>query len=155
MLEIIRDQEDNSHVDHIDSKILDLILERYKDANAFFIEQIEMPEGMTIECKLYGPIMGDAPVRNEDVIYVQRPERKTRGISWPTRIVNESIRPTRILTVIAGPHKDEATGKEYECVLYTCYGGPLAPQEPGDPDIKPEKIEESKAFWAEHALSSI
>lgn len=40
-------------------------------------------------------------------------------------------------------------------ILYTAFGGPLAPREPGDPDLPAEERAESEAFWAEHALSSV
>ena len=39
-------------------------------------------------------------------------------------------------------------------MLFTAFGGPLAPREPGDPDMTDAKeIAESKKFWSEHALS--
>ncbi len=58
-------------------------------------------------------------------------------------------RPTRTLTVIAGPSDGKA------CVLYTSYGGPCAPREPGDPGIPNwEGVQEARAFWAEHALAA-
>jgi hypothetical protein len=43
------------------------------------------------------------------------------------------------------------TGKiEHACILYTAFGGPQAPQEPGDPTCK--DIAASTVFWSEHAL---
>lgn len=54
-------------------------------------------------------------------------------------------RQVRTVTVIAGPHDGQP------CVLFTAFGGPLAPQEPGDPGCKDPDA--SRAFWAEHALS--
>jgi hypothetical protein len=41
-------------------------------------------------------------------------------------------------------------------ILYTAFGGPAAPREPGDPSLDGNEagLAESKAFWAEHALSS-
>jgi hypothetical protein len=59
------------------------------------------------------------------------------------------VRPTRQLTIVAGPHGDEP------CVLYTAYGGPEAPREPGDPDIPGHSARDAAAvFWADHALSA-
>jgi hypothetical protein len=48
--------------------------------------------------------------------------------------------------------KCEGTGKrKHACIVYTMYGGPLAPQEPGDPGCR--DVDASKAFWSEHALT--
>ena len=42
-------------------------------------------------------------------------------------------------------------------VMYTCYGGPSAPREPGDMYFqlpgKEEELAASKKFWAVHALA--
>jgi len=44
------------------------------------------------------------------------------------------------------------TGKlVHPCILYTAFGGPLAPQEPGDPGCK--NVPESTVFWRVHALA--
>lgn len=72
---------------------------------------------------------------------------------YESRIINAPMRPTRTLTVIAGPYET------HECVLYTCYGGPCAPREPGDFKGDPQDLagerqrQESNDFWAVHALS--
>ena len=43
---------------------------------------------------------------------------------------------------------------EHACILYTSYGGPKAPREPGDLTIESwEAIVEAREFWAQHALS--
>ena len=52
------------------------------------------------------------------------------------------------MTVVAGPDG------EIPCRLYTCYGGPCAPREPGDTSLSDEERAESLAFWLQHALSS-
>lgn len=83
---------------------------------------------------------------------------------------------------VVGCDHCNSTGKiKHACILYTCYGGPLAPQEPGDlkaqkdaieaqrlglsdlsdehnaltarRDALRDKLAASRAFWAEHALS--
>lgn len=41
--------------------------------------------------------------------------------------------------------------KRHACILYTAFGGPAAPQEPGDPGCKDPAA--SAAFWQEHALA--
>jgi hypothetical protein len=48
---------------------------------------------------------------------------------WPSRVVDRPMRWTRQCTAVVGPHEGE------EHVLYTAYGGPSAPREPGDPSI--------------------
>jgi hypothetical protein len=72
-------------------------------------------------------------------------KRGARG--WESRLIDLPMRPTRQITVIAGPHEEHA------CILYTCYGGPLAPQEPTDPKIPDVRKPEAIAFWTKHALS--
>lgn len=74
---------------------------------------------------------------------------------------------SRLVTVIAGPHTacpaggactgatcaDYDSHVEHACVLYTAYGGPQAPREPGDPSIKSwEELVASREFWSQHAL---
>ena len=100
-------------------------------------------------CGLYGPVMGDAPIAESEVAYGVRGTR-----AWKSRIVQRlGIRTTRMVTVIAGPH-DEETCKgiiKHACILYTAFGGPPTPQEPGDPSCK--DLEASTKFWSEHALT--
>jgi hypothetical protein len=131
-----------SHVDHDLTEVqLNYLLDRFADRKAFFIETIDLPEDLgTVTCGLYGPVMGDRPVEEEDVINEARGTR-----AWTSRLVERPSRPTRKVTVIAGPHDG------YDCVLYTAFGGPAAPQEPGDPGCKDPTA--SAAFWREHALA--
>ena len=42
---------------------------------------------------------------------------------------------------------------KHPCILYTVFGGPIAPKEPDDPTLTDEQRPESIAFWAEHALA--
>lgn len=132
----------DSHLDHgLTPAQVDHILNRFGDRIAFFIETFELPlELGFVQCGLYGPAMGDAPVSDDDVMLDKR-----KGREWESRFVTEPTRPTRTMTVIAGPHLG------HPCVLFTAFGGPLAPQEPGDPDCK--DLEASQKFWSEHALS--
>src|SRR5262245_56911473 len=115
----------DSHVDHVDPKIITLALDHYRDRDGFFAETIELPAGMTLQCGLYGPVMGDPPVPETEVRYEVR-----NGRAWSSRLVSRPPRLTRTLTVIAGPYE------QHNCVLYTLFGGPLAPKEPSDPTLE-------------------
>ena len=119
-------------------------MEQFGDASAFFIEVVELPDGLgTVPCSLYGPSAGDDPIPESKVHYAVRGDR-----SWASRLINESDRQVNHLVVIAGPHEDKP------CVLFTVYGGGSAsPQEPFD-DISGDKLKESLAFWKDHALSA-
>jgi hypothetical protein len=136
-------RHDESHVDHgLTSAQLEWLLARFADRDAFFIESVELPQELgTVPCGLYGPDMGDEPVAESDVHYAVRGERE-----WSSRLVNRPSRPTRTVTVVAGPFEEHA------CVLYTAYGGPCSPQEPGDPGCKDKAS--SEQFWSQHALAA-
>ena len=135
-------KHNDSHVDHgLTAEQLRYLLDRFADRNAFFLETIELPEDLgTVPCGLYGPIMGDPPIDEIEVHHERRGSRK-----WTSRLVERPTRPTRMITVIAGPHDGNA------CVLFTAFGGPASPQEPGDPGCKDPAA--SAAFWREHALA--
>jgi hypothetical protein len=132
----------DSHVDHgLTEAQLGYLLERFADREAFFIETITLPAGLgTVACGLYGPLAGDAAIREDEVTYARRGDR-----TWDSRLVDLPPRQQHAVTVIAGPHDGHA------CVLYTAFGGPAAPQEPGDPGCKDPAA--STAFWREHALA--
>ena len=133
-----------SHLDHgLSESVVSHIAERFAGRDAFFIETFELPEGLpTVPCGLYGPLMGDMPMGDSEVTLETRGARlgPSRLCGWPPREV-------RTVTVIAGPHLAEP------CVLFTAFGGPLAPREPWDESLTSEQAAESRAFWAEHALS--
>lgn len=133
----------DTHTDHVSPEILEWLLFKFWDKDAFFIETIDLPEGLpTIDCGLHGPIMGDDPVPEEEVTY-----RARGGRSWVSRVVNRPTRPTRQITVIAGPYEGDP------CVMYTAFGGPSTPKEPHDPTLEPSQQGNSLVFWSEHALS--
>lgn len=131
-----------SHFDHnITAAQLAHALERFADRAVFFIETFELPEDLgTVPCGLHGPLVGDAPVPDGECISARRGER-----AYDSRLCGRAPRVTRLVTVIAGPHEEHA------CIVYTMFGGPLAPQEPDDPTCR--DVEVSRAFWREHALS--
>lgn len=134
----------DSHLDHglTGPQLAHLILTLERDG--FFIETIEFPEALgTLPCALRGPAVGDPRVGSDAPVFFQK--RGSRP--YESRMVSWASTRTRLVTVIAGPHKG------YPCVLFTAYGGPLAPKEPGDPELKPEEREASERFWAEHALA--
>ena len=129
-----------SHLDHgITAHVLDYVLKRFAHKNEFFIESFDV--GVDLACGLYGPAMGDSPITEEEVHYAPR-----NGREWMSRLVNKPVRTSQTVTIVAGPHGDNA------CVLYTAFGGPRAPKEPGDPSHTPDSLKESEAFWAQHAL---
>lgn len=173
----------DSHLDHAltEAQIAHL-MKLFADRNAFFIETIELPlELGTVPCGLYGPIMGDPPISmpinrlgdREALSWYEH--RGTR--EWPSHVVDLPARPTRKVTVIAGPHEEKcpycsgegrvrgpSAGGQFgtcpkcnlgtrllSCVLYSAFGGPSAPQEPGDPHCK--DLEASTTFWQQHALA--
>lgn len=141
MISIVKD----SHVDHGLSKAqLDWLLDHFKDKTAFFIETVTLPEKLgTVECGLHGPAAGTPEVQEGEVSYGARLTRE-----WASRLCKRPKHATRLVTIIAGIAD---AYKEMGMVLWTAYGGPPAPQEPGDPDCK--NLAASVEFWNKHALS--
>lgn len=129
----------DSHLDHgLPEAVVTLIAERFAGRSAFFIETVELPDHLPpVPCNLHGPATGEPPVNDAEAYPLRRGDR-----AWASRMCDRPPAMVRQVTVIAGPHGDAP------CVLYTAYGGPLAPREVGDP----ESTEDSVAFWAEHAL---
>lgn len=161
-----------SHFDHgLDKDQIAFLMERFADRDAFFIETVELPEQLgTVPCGLHGPLVGGAPVEESEVTYAKRGTR-----AWNSRLVDRPLQSVRTVTVIAGPHEETCTrcdgtggigewkaripcscdhGKiKHTCIVYTMYGGPLAPQEPDDPGCK--DVPASRTFWSVHALSRV
>jgi len=133
-----------SHLDHgLTPEQRAWLLATLSDREGFFIVTVELPPELgTVPCGLHGPRMGDPPVPEEQVRWASRGDR-----AWPSRLTSTAPRPTRQVTVIAGPEGDIPTA------LYTAFGGPLAPREPGDPTLEGEALVEAQSFWSEHALS--
>ena len=63
---------------------------------------------------------------------------------WEDRVIDKPRRPSRKLTMIGMREEDGSI------TLFTAHGGPPAKQNADDPSCGDK--EESKAFWATHAL---
>ena len=158
-------QHKDSHVDHVLTEVqLRYLRDRFADRDSFFIETITLPVDLgTVPCGLYGPIMGDSPIGEAEVSYARRGDR-----AWDSRLIDLPTRQQHEVTVIAGPHEAECTrcntaagawnllhradcpdcdGTQkiaHACVLYTAFGGPSAPQEPGDVRAQLEALESAR-----------
>ena len=168
-----------SHLDHnlTDAQIA-FILDRFAARDAFFIETVELPTELgTVPCGLHGPLVGDPPVPEEVVTRATRGTRTWRSrlvdrAPQQVRTVTVIAGPhEETCTTCAGTGERQSldipygnhpmvypctacasVGKiKHACIVYTMYGGPLAPQEPDDPACK--NVDASRAFWAAHALS--
>ena len=138
-----------SHLDHgLNKNHYEWLLKEFADKDGFFIATVEIPSHLSpVRCGLHGPSMGDEPVTETEVFYAPRGSRKNYS-----RLCERAPRPTRKLTIIAGPHEQD--GKTWECLLYTSFGGPSAPKEPTDESIaSADELRESEKFWKQHALS--
>lgn len=154
-----------SHLDH--SLTIDhvrFLLAHSCARDGFFIASLTMPTELpALPCALRGPIVGNPAIADEDTIM-----RARNGRAWPSRMLADARKPmrtrmapdgpegpvwgwsathrSRVLTAIGGPSDG------HPCVLYTAYGGPLAPREPGDPSLVGADLDEAIAFWSQHAL---
>ena len=132
----------DSHIDHVSPDILDFVIARYQNKSGFFIETIELPANLgTLDCGLYGPIMGDSPIYDDDIDFRYRGDRTNLS-----RVIGKPVRQTSLLTVIAGPHNG------IDCVLYTCFGGPATPKEATDNTLTDDDRQAAIDFWSVHAL---
>ena len=140
----------DSHIDHgIGSEVLADILKHFEDRTGSFIATVNLKDVTSlvseVPCSLIGPATYNTPVSEEEVIYKPRP-----GQSYSSRLLKDGDKQATssdVVTIICGEHDGNP------CVLFTAFGGPLAPKEPGDPTLKPEEREASEKFWKEHALA--
>lgn len=109
----------------------------------FFAMEVKLPRELgLVRNALYGPESGDPPVRESEVEYRPRGDRP-----WSDRVVHWPARPIDYVQAIGMPDQTDPN----KIVLFTVYGGPLAPQHPEDPGNR--DVAKSKKFWSEHALS--
>jgi hypothetical protein len=140
---------DASHADHLDSPTLDTVLGLVSKADPtvnfgnFRIYVVTLPNGQTVASALRGPETGEEPVSEGSVFYGTR-----NGRPNVSRLTDLPATQDGRVTVLISRESDDA-----EWGLITAFGGPLAPQEPGDPYLAPEKHADSVAFWSQHALS--
>lgn len=114
----------------------------------FFIHQIEIPKELgTVPCGLYGPAMGDEPVKDIEVRMIQRTQDRQ-----PDRMVNRPFRQVNYVQVI-GTYNPDPGAMDAETTIFTCYGGPLAPRNPLDKGLNEQEKKESQEFWSKHALA--
>lgn len=131
----------DSHLDHeIHVSVVHWVIAQCEDDREFFIRTLEIPSNLpTVACNLH------TDVPDEEVYMCERGDR-----TYQSRMCLRPPRQGREVTIIAGPHPtDGAAGM----VLFTMFGGPAAPKEPGDPRLTPGEAEASRAFWSKAALS--
>lgn len=136
----------DTHLDHaLTPAHVEFILATFGEVDAFKIRTVAMPVYLpSLPCALIGPLTGDEIVTEDRVHYTRRGNRS--GLS---RMIFGPPVPSRNLSVIIGPDDNG------EIILYTAYGGPVAPREPFDPGLTPGTPEHdaSVEFWARHALA--
>ena len=134
------------HADHgITPEQMEWIKSQIVAANpsTFFIQEIQIPAELgTVRNAMYGPAAGDPPVPESAVSYRPRGDRP-----WSDRVVKWPTRPVNYVQAIGTPDRDDPN----KIVLFTVYGGPLAPQNPDDPGCR--DVPAAKKFWSQHALS--
>ena len=133
------------HADHgVSSETIAWALSHI-NPEGFFLRTLELPEGhCDLLSALYGPLAGDEPVSDDVVHFAKRSEDRPAS-----RMVSQAKRPSRLLTVIGIVKEDGVT-------IFTAYGGPCAPREPGDVTLaSDEEKKESADFWAQHALAAL
>ena len=133
---------------HVDAVMADPTIAAMPEGG-FVLTVIDIPEGLeALDCALYGPEVGDAPVGDAEVTLEAR-----GGRAGPSRLVDRPHRPARRMVVVG------IKGG----VCFTAYGTRAkdpSPMEPWDADRKcaDGKIPEDERaraheFWAAHALA--
>jgi hypothetical protein len=127
------------HDDHgiKDAQLIEIYEQLENKDNGFFIHRFEL-DNSVIPMGLYGPDAGDPPVTDAEVQMIQR------SLDRPAdRLIDKPYRPVDFGQAIGSRDGDNFT-------LFTVYGGPLAPQNPLDPN-NPDP-EGSSLWWSDHAL---
>ena len=118
------------------------------DPQGFFLQQLDIPAALgTVPCGLHGPAMGDAPVPRDEVEMVKRGAEGDPN-RWLDPIVDRPLRPVSYVQVI-GIRDSDDDGDHIK--VFTCYGGPAAPQNPADPGN--HDVHGATKFWNTHALT--
>jgi hypothetical protein len=153
----------DSHTDHaIPHDVSWYVRELFADRTEFFVETVEYPESYERMAVPMQPGHGGPHPFTTDLaavpcdLHLDVPESECRYAprgerEYDSRLCDREPRMVRQVTIVAGPHPDDPKAG---MVLFTMYGGPAAPQEPGDPRLAPEKRPESEAFWSKAALSA-
>lgn len=132
------------HADHGITKPQMTFIQKRLDAVApqgFFVKQVNIPKRLgPVPNALYGPDSGDRAVSEARVSYLDR-----SGRGWEDRMIDLPVRPINYVQTIGIRDGNKFT-------LFTVYGGPLAPQNPADPN-NPNPAAAEK-WWSKHALSS-
>ena len=154
----------DSHTDHgITEPLRNYVLDQFHGRDSFFVETVTYRENYE---RHVGPYLIERGAHESETytvdlpavscaLHLNVPEAEThyakRGDrAWESRMCKRQPRMVREVTVVAGPHPDDpAAGM----VLFTMYGGPEAPREPGDPSLEGVALEVSTAFWTHAALS--
>lgn len=126
-----------SHRDHgLPEAVMAYVASRVAGVEApFYMETFELPEHLgEVPCGLH------LDVPEAEVHYARRGSRP-----YESRLCGRAPRMVREVTVIGGGAP---------CVLWTAFGGPAAPREPGDPSLPPGEAAASAAFWSRAALSA-
>lgn len=115
------------------------ILEQVGEQEEFGIQELTLPGWLPdVTSDLHSGVGVD------EIVWAKRPNRQELS-----RCVRREPVPSRQVVVIWGP-----SGIPGDLVVYTIYGGELAPREPWDESLKTDAEKaESKEFWATHALS--
>lgn len=145
---------ESSHPDHLSESMLAEVLAKMASGEARLVVDFgafviaEVTTSAPVLCALVGPTTGAPAPAESDCFYA------TRGEGRPnlSRMVDIPATESTTVTVLVGGVETAEDGTRAGS-LVTAYGGPLAPQEPGDPYLAPEKLAESVAFWSEHALT--
>lgn len=132
-----------SHLDHgLNAEHVLFVASKIEPLRSFTILTVELPEHLpSLKSNLHGPATGEETVLEEEVFYKKRGKRE-----GDSRMCLRPPVETRKLTIIVGPH-------EGEVILFTAYGGPLAPREPWEKGLSETEVAQSQDFWAAHALS--
>lgn len=122
------------------------VLKEYQGWEDVLRQEFEIPAHIRdLDCPLYGEVMGDEPVPEQQVVWEKFPDSPAKF-----RIVHKPLRKTRVATIEAGP---DSHG--HACAVQRLYSGPKRVVPKDDPSISSEYERVGvESFWLKHALSS-